>query len=210
MTETRELILDAAERLFAQRGLDGASLRAITEAAGANLGSIHYYFRNKRTLIEEVLNRRIDEFERQSLAELDARPSRPGRAGLRSLWENLTRSVLDFRRRHQDFMRCVEHMVHSGDPELHGPPTRRELAFQDRLFEMTRAYFPVCVHDQVTVTAVFLLRATFQHTLAFHILENELLRHGLPVDDAFIAGRLADIAVAALWDLRPEPGEPRP
>ena len=35
--DTRERILDAAERLFTANGFDGASMRQITGAAGVNL-----------------------------------------------------------------------------------------------------------------------------------------------------------------------------
>src|SRR5262245_35542025 len=42
--ETQERILRAAERLFAERGIDAVSTREIIEAAGVNSGSIHYHF----------------------------------------------------------------------------------------------------------------------------------------------------------------------
>ena len=35
--DTRERILDAAERLFMEHGYDGASMRMLTAAAGVNL-----------------------------------------------------------------------------------------------------------------------------------------------------------------------------
>ena len=45
--DTRTRILDAAERLIAERGFHGVSLREITAAARANSAAIHYYFRRK-------------------------------------------------------------------------------------------------------------------------------------------------------------------
>lgn len=64
-TETRARILDAAEKLFASRGIDGASAAAITEAAGAkNRSAIGYHFGSKLQLLEEVLRRHIVEIER--------------------------------------------------------------------------------------------------------------------------------------------------
>lgn len=56
---TRERLLDAAERLFAERGFGGTSVREITDAAGANLGAINYHFRSKDGLYAEVFARRI-------------------------------------------------------------------------------------------------------------------------------------------------------
>ena len=49
--DTRRDLLLAAERLFAQQGFQGASLRAITQEAGANLASVNYHFGSKEGLI---------------------------------------------------------------------------------------------------------------------------------------------------------------
>jgi AcrR family transcriptional regulator len=57
-TDTKSCILDAAERLIAQTGID-VSVRAITEAAGVNLAAVHYYFHSKDALIEAIIARRI-------------------------------------------------------------------------------------------------------------------------------------------------------
>ncbi|QPC95216.1 TetR family transcriptional regulator [Mesorhizobium sp. INR15] len=54
-TDTRERILHAARRLFAEKGFDGATLREITEAARANLAAVNYYFRSKDELIRSTL-----------------------------------------------------------------------------------------------------------------------------------------------------------
>jgi len=56
---TKDRILDAAERSFANHGFEGASIRAIVMDAGVNLASIHYHFRSKEALLEAVLTRRI-------------------------------------------------------------------------------------------------------------------------------------------------------
>ncbi len=52
---TRDTILDEARRLFASRGFGGASVRAITGAAGVNLGAIGYHFGSKEALYHAVL-----------------------------------------------------------------------------------------------------------------------------------------------------------
>jgi TetR/AcrR family transcriptional regulator, regulator of cefoperazone and chloramphenicol sensitivity len=65
---TRERVLDAAERLFAGRGFAGTSVREITDAAGANLGAVNYYFRSKERLYAEVFTRRAALFSEPVLA----------------------------------------------------------------------------------------------------------------------------------------------
>jgi len=68
---TRTALLDAAERIFADRGYAGASLRAITEAAGANLGAVNYHFGSKEELLWEVISRRVSPINRERLRLLE-------------------------------------------------------------------------------------------------------------------------------------------
>ena len=51
-------LVAAAERLFAERGYHGATLRDITGAAGVPLGLAPYYFGSKELLFQAVLQRR--------------------------------------------------------------------------------------------------------------------------------------------------------
>jgi len=79
--ETRQALLDAAEELFAEHGIDGTSLRAITRHAGANVAAIHYYFGSKEGLVQEVFARRLAPLAAERLARLEA----CGEAGEESL-----------------------------------------------------------------------------------------------------------------------------
>jgi AcrR family transcriptional regulator len=69
--ETRSRILDAAEALFVEHGLDATSMRMITARAGVNLAAVNYHFGSKDSLIQEVFRRRLVELNRQRLAALD-------------------------------------------------------------------------------------------------------------------------------------------
>lgn len=55
---TASNILDAAESLFAVRGFYGASVRDITQAAGAQLAMVNYHFGSKQELYVQVIRRR--------------------------------------------------------------------------------------------------------------------------------------------------------
>jgi TetR/AcrR family transcriptional regulator, regulator of cefoperazone and chloramphenicol sensitivity len=52
---TRDRIMKAAERLFAERGYDGTSIRAIVAKARVNQAAINYHFVGKDGLYSEVL-----------------------------------------------------------------------------------------------------------------------------------------------------------
>ena len=51
----RELILEAAKQIFAEEGLEGASLRAIAVRAGYTPAALYFYFESKEAIYAEVL-----------------------------------------------------------------------------------------------------------------------------------------------------------
>ncbi|QIB64923.1 TetR/AcrR family transcriptional regulator [Kineobactrum salinum] len=55
---TKARILNAAESLFASKGIDGTSTRAIVSKSGDTVGSLAYHFGSKENLIAEVIVRR--------------------------------------------------------------------------------------------------------------------------------------------------------
>ncbi|WP_051329880.1 TetR/AcrR family transcriptional regulator [Niveispirillum irakense] len=55
--DTKELILDAAERLFAEKSYASVSLRELTAAAGVNLAAVNYHFGSKDALLIAVFRR---------------------------------------------------------------------------------------------------------------------------------------------------------
>ena len=57
--ETRTRILDAAERLFAERGIEAVSVRSILAAAGVNVALAHYHFGSREGLITALLEARV-------------------------------------------------------------------------------------------------------------------------------------------------------
>lgn len=74
--DPREALLEVAEKLFAEHGPDGASLRDIARAAGQrNNSAVHYHFGGRDGLVAEVFHRRmtpINGVRSVRLAEADA------------------------------------------------------------------------------------------------------------------------------------------
>jgi AcrR family transcriptional regulator len=58
-SDTKTRILNVAEQLFAEDGLDRVSIRHITEAAEVNLAAVNYHFGGKEELIAAVFERRL-------------------------------------------------------------------------------------------------------------------------------------------------------
>jgi len=100
--ETRDRILDVAERLFAEQGLGQTSLRAITAAAGVNLASVHYHFGSKEALVHAIFERRLKPMNEERLRRLDRlRETRGEDIPLEALIEAFIGPPLELSRDHE-------------------------------------------------------------------------------------------------------------
>ena len=63
MADTKKQILDSAEALFAEHGIEGVPLRRIIVEAGVNSAAIHYHFGSKEGLVKAVFARRFRPLE---------------------------------------------------------------------------------------------------------------------------------------------------
>jgi TetR/AcrR family transcriptional regulator, regulator of cefoperazone and chloramphenicol sensitivity len=69
---TRERLLDASEKLFAERGFRSASVRDITREATCNIASVNYHFGGKQNLYREVFLRRLRDLRGRRLEGIQA------------------------------------------------------------------------------------------------------------------------------------------
>jgi len=80
--DTKQRILDSAERLIAEEGYHNTSLRAITCDAGVNLAAVNYHFGSKEHLVEEVFSRKLipaNKMRQERLAEVIENAKRENR-----------------------------------------------------------------------------------------------------------------------------------
>lgn len=71
-TETEQKILAAARDVFLRKGLYGARMQEIADAAGINKALLHYYFRNKDKLFDAIFNEVAHSFIPAALGILEA------------------------------------------------------------------------------------------------------------------------------------------
>ncbi len=57
--DTKQIIIEAAEELFAADGYHNTSLRSITQKAAVNLAAVNYHFGSKEELVIEVIGQRL-------------------------------------------------------------------------------------------------------------------------------------------------------
>ena len=89
--QTRTALLDAAAELFAARGVDGASIDAIAEAAGRTSGAIYDHFGGKEGVLFALLEGWVDDVAAVIGAELATATSLDEQ--MAALWRNVSQPV---------------------------------------------------------------------------------------------------------------------
>jgi AcrR family transcriptional regulator len=119
--DTAAALLAAGRQLFARHGYDGASVRAITAAAGANLGAITYHFGSKKALYNQV----VESCVLPLASRVEAALSQPGPVLDRV--ESVIRAYFEHFAQNPDLPQLMmqELVLGGGPPEAAGPPMRR-------------------------------------------------------------------------------------
>jgi AcrR family transcriptional regulator len=105
---TRQRLLDAAEREFAQRGFAGARLRDIADAAAVQPALIHHYFTDKLGLYNDVLDRALGQASEASWRLLGERRDVEG------LIAGFVDVLVDFFSAHGNLLAILRHESVSG------------------------------------------------------------------------------------------------
>jgi AcrR family transcriptional regulator len=190
MIETRDKIIETAERLFADRGYAGTSLRQIIAEAGVNLAAIHYHFGNKEELLDQLVQRKAGPVNKERLEMLDRYEAEAD--GVPVAVEKILRAFLapPMRRikEHPEFAKLMGRLYGEGLM-----PIIAERHFQTIINRFTAAFGRALPHldeKQLAVRLQFMVGA-MSHTMMFacqqfpiegKVLVNELM--------AFIVGGL--------------------
>jgi AcrR family transcriptional regulator len=110
--QTRQDLIDAAERVFVEKGFVGSSVEAIAAEAGYTRGAFYSNFESKEELFAELLQQRVYSIYR-SMADEAARGARPS---LRETGEQLARIQGD-EAGHWLFRLWLELLAHAGRDE---------------------------------------------------------------------------------------------
>ena len=69
-TDKQEIILSAAEKLFALHGFDGTTTRMLASEANVNIAMLSYYYGSKEQLFKALLESRAANFKKQKAPHL--------------------------------------------------------------------------------------------------------------------------------------------
>lgn len=189
--DARELILDAAETLFAAQGFDATPTSAVAAAADVPKGLVFYYFPTKNAILSALMAERV---RAQPVPDITAVVS-PGDPAASLL--NL-HSVLNVRDRHSSVLRVI--LWREADTH---PDVRRQLRhLRDHLLEVTARVLQASAPGPVapgTVRACALTWVSAMFTVAgadrLHALD------GLPLPTAEEMLGVARVVAAGLTQL---------
>jgi AcrR family transcriptional regulator len=163
--KTQAALLDAAEELIVEKGVDGASVTEIAERAGASVGAVYHHFKDKKALYYAVFHRMTSAIADQNRQAAD--PERWKGASVREMIE----AFIDFRL-HQTsaggMSKRATALVMADDPELkaHMAEIKREgnlavlnliLARRDQIGHAEPEFAAAFVIDQLS--AMFYARS---------------------------------------------------
>jgi AcrR family transcriptional regulator len=182
--ETRERLLDAAEQIFAERGFEGASMRAVTQAAGASVSAANYHFGSKEALLRATLMRCVGPLNERRLARLDALKAEAGGRPLEleTIIEVFLRPVFDEHASSVDAtarFRQVAARIYSDPPDVVAA-MKRELfgPIVERFVGALAAALPEKSREEIELG--------FQLTVGVmvHVISGHLVMVASPEDDA--------------------------
>ncbi len=108
--ETRDLLIRTAIRLFAAKGVNGVSLRAVGEEAGQkNTAAVHYHFGDRDRLLMEALDRILaslaESVEEATAGQIHIDPAFMQRSGAHTVLVALFLPLLTLPLRHPEWGR---------------------------------------------------------------------------------------------------------
>jgi len=202
---SRELVLDAAERVMAEHGYEAATLARVVEEAGIPMSSVYHYFGSKDGILLAVMERGADRFF-AGLPDLTRRAGRPAQHLAR-----VVTAVIGTLERHPDFLRLL--IVFAAQPPADGGEIQAVVRrIREHALGLLRAQIAIAfaddpsglVTDQLARFALAAIDGAFVATQADHgATLGQLLE---PLAPALVASRRALLAGPGRDGLRAQAG----
>jgi AcrR family transcriptional regulator len=204
MTNTKDSILNAAERLFAERGYEATSLRAVTSVAGVNLAAVNYHFQSKDKLIEALFTRGMQRLNRKRTALLDALEAEYGKkpVPLEKLVRALIEPMLDVSgdrsKGSRIFGMLLGRMYASPKGALDSILVSDIEKFSERFRSAIRRTLPEIPLEDLFWRSFFAIGSTAHTLISSHLIE--IISHGLcnPEDREEVLRRLTAFIAAGM------------
>jgi len=161
-TDTKTHLLDVAEHLFAEHGIDATSLRKITSRANVNLAAVHYHFGSKEGLVQAIFARRLDPLNADRLRRLNASETAAGDTP--PPVEDLVEAFIDpalkrLRKRESKHFMKLMGRIYSDPSEMHEVIHTRFLEVGRRFITAFGRALPHLPHEELVSRFKFLVGA---------------------------------------------------
>ena len=153
---TRERIMKAAERLFAERGYDATSIRAIVAKARVNQAAINYHFDGKDGLYREVLRAAFRALTEQQLEHADEMKAMSREAALTEFIRRQLRPLLG-RDEYSRHMRILNWETVRPTAVFRKLLSEEAAPFMGLAVELVRRFQPEADQRTLTAAAVWLV-----------------------------------------------------
>ncbi|MGH7461329.1 MAG: TetR/AcrR family transcriptional regulator [Longimicrobiales bacterium] len=144
--DTATQLLDVAERMLADQGLERVSLRAIVRASGqSNPSAAHYHFGTRDALVKALLSRRIrmiNVVRHQRLDALEAQGHAKDIHALMKLTVGVLADVVKGTPWGADYVRVVSQYLFTSEGDDRVDLDREALSGQARMVRLMRAALP--------------------------------------------------------------------
>jgi AcrR family transcriptional regulator len=197
---TRERIMKAAERLFAEAGYDGTSIRAIVAKAKVNQAAINYHFEGKDGLYREVLRLAFRALTEHQLEHAQELKSMSREEALMQFVRRQLQPLLG-RDEYSRHMRIFNWETVQPTPVFRSLVAEEAAPFFGLAADLVRRFMPDADHRTVTVAAVWLLGQC-----SIFLRNREQLAEppvGLVLDEAAVEWLAATISHWVVAGLRP-------
>ncbi len=199
---TREKLLVAAWRIFADRGYRAATIRQISVAAGANVAAVNYHFGDKLGLYTEVVRQSMQTAEIeavQSALDLSAPPEEILRAVIRTRVRNICRKD-----RPDWHFQILAHELAQPTPALRQLIEKVGRPLANRLLELIGKMIGLPAnHEKTRLCAVSIMGQVVVYTFADPLLKGAWPELKLTPDQVErIADHIADFSLSYIQGFR--------
>lgn len=152
--KTQAALLDAAEELIVEQGMDGTSITDVAKRAGSSVGSVYHHFKDKKALFYALFHRMTRVMAEQTAQAAD--PARWDGATVRDLLEG----YLDFRltqRREAGVSKAATALVMADDSKLKSHMAEIKLEGSQALLQLILARRSEINHSDPEFVAAFVI-----------------------------------------------------
>jgi AcrR family transcriptional regulator len=189
-------LLDAAERLFCERGFEGTSVRDLTKAADCNVAAVNYHFGNKENLYGQMFRRHLNQVFDEHRENIE-RVMNGSETSLEKFLESLVRTSLQkltLRDTHIPLMKLI--VRETLNPQLGQELVALDIIkeFLEKISKCLQKLVPQLSKKQA-VMCTFSIQGLLHHPMLFYDLYNKLFWE-IDIDE--LTGQIVKFSAAGI------------